>query len=274
MPFVKLSDQTRIWYDVVGSGPYLVLNHGYGSSHKNFKRLLPILSESFSCILWDQRGHGQSDMPIRETYEETRSIYTINQLARDCYELLCLLDIAESSKRNNLFIFGVSMGGMVSQVYALNHPETLKAMVLAATTSRTNQPISSVQKKGKIPLASDGRPLQVELGFTKKFLKNRPEFQNKEIREDFLVLGNNLIVMPENIFGNFNVEHKLSLLNFPILLIHGDRDEVMNLQSAIKLDQLLPHSELITLLDVHHNINKEAPDIVAKSAYDFFQKFI
>lgn len=88
MPFIKLSDGTHIWYEIEGSSPFLVLNHGYDLNHKNFKFFIPILSESFSCLLWYQRGHDRSDKPMRETYEEIKSRYM--QRSGKYYSKICI----------------------------------------------------------------------------------------------------------------------------------------------------------------------------------------
>ncbi|MFX1238586.1 MAG: alpha/beta fold hydrolase [Promethearchaeota archaeon] len=266
---ITLTDGTHIWYDLKGQGPLLVLNHGYGSSHKNFKYIVNTLSEKFTCLLWDQRGHGLSDSPIGETFEDTSKIYSVFQFAEDCFELLEKLNFIDNAEIGKFYMYGVSMGGMVSQIFALNHPDSLKAMILASTTSKTSQPISKTLKSGKIPLSLDGKQLNMELGFTKRFFKTYPEFSSTDISENYLILDNTLILMPENVFGGFNVETKLTSLNIPVMILHGEDDDVMNVKEGIRLGKLIPNSISYLFPNTKHDINKEAPEKIVKKIYEF-----
>src|SRR5260370_1688616 len=62
MPKIN-SDGVNIYYEVHGSGPPLLLTHGYSSTSGMWQGQIAALSEHHKLVLWDMRGHGQSDYP-------------------------------------------------------------------------------------------------------------------------------------------------------------------------------------------------------------------
>src|ERR1700712_3344538 len=56
-------DSVNIYYEVHGSGPPLLLTHGYSSTSAMWQGQVAALSKQHKLILWDMRGHGQSDYP-------------------------------------------------------------------------------------------------------------------------------------------------------------------------------------------------------------------
>src|SRR5882757_10251952 len=56
-------DGVNIHYEVHGSGPPLLLTHGYSSTSAMWQGQIEALSKQHKLVLWDMRGHGQSDYP-------------------------------------------------------------------------------------------------------------------------------------------------------------------------------------------------------------------
>ena len=56
-------DGVNIYYEVHGSGPPLILTHGYSSTSAMWQGQIAALSRHYKLVLWDMRGHGQSDYP-------------------------------------------------------------------------------------------------------------------------------------------------------------------------------------------------------------------
>jgi pimeloyl-ACP methyl ester carboxylesterase len=112
---LKVND-VRLYHEVRGSGPPLVLITGLGASLWLWEEQLPALAEHFTTIAFDNRGVGRSEAP--------EGPYTIVQMADDVAGLLDALGIERAH------VLGFSMGGFVAQEFALRHPHRL---VLAAT---------------------------------------------------------------------------------------------------------------------------------------------
>ena len=62
MPTIN-RDGVHIYYEVHGSGPPLLLTHGYSSTSGMWQGQIAALSKHHKLVLWDMRGHGQSDYP-------------------------------------------------------------------------------------------------------------------------------------------------------------------------------------------------------------------
>ena len=56
-------DGVKIHYEVHGDGPPLILTHGYSSTSAMWQGQIEALSKHHKLVLWDMRGHGQSDYP-------------------------------------------------------------------------------------------------------------------------------------------------------------------------------------------------------------------
>ena len=56
-------DGVNIHYEVHGSGPPVLLTHGYSSTAEMWQGQIAALSKHHKLVLWDMRGHGRSDYP-------------------------------------------------------------------------------------------------------------------------------------------------------------------------------------------------------------------
>ena len=64
-------DGVNIYYEVHGSGPVLLLTHGYSATAQMWKGNIEALSKKHMLVTWDMRGHGQSDYPADPSEEAT-----------------------------------------------------------------------------------------------------------------------------------------------------------------------------------------------------------
>lgn len=120
--FVRLSNGVRLAYVEAGrpDGPPLLLLHGFTDSSRIWTALLPYLSD-YRVLILDQRGHGASDAPA--------CCYSPSVLADDARLFLDALGIKRAS------VVGHSLGSMVGQVFAAEHPDRVDRLVLAASTA-------------------------------------------------------------------------------------------------------------------------------------------
>lgn len=105
-----------------GDRPVVVLSHPLATSMDIWGYQLPLLRSRFRVLLYDIRGHGRSVSPGDN--------YTLEALAEDVAQLLDYLDIRQAA------FVGLSIGGMIGQLFALEYPEKVSALVLCSTGSR------------------------------------------------------------------------------------------------------------------------------------------
>ncbi len=110
-----------IHFEVSGSGPAVLLTHGFTGSSADFAKLVEPLSKSYTVITWDLRGHGRSDSP------DDPSSYSVEISLRDMAALL------ERAGVERAALVGHSLGGYLSLAFHLAHPERVSALVLIGT---------------------------------------------------------------------------------------------------------------------------------------------
>jgi len=114
-------DGVKIYYKVHGEGPPLLLTHGYSSTSAMWHGQVDALAKDHTLILWDMRGHGQSDYPDDPAaYSEA---LTVGDMAS-------ILD-AVGAKR--AIIGGLSLGGYMSLAFYRAYPERARALLIIDT---------------------------------------------------------------------------------------------------------------------------------------------
>lgn len=121
MNSMTLPDGRNISWREAGSGPPLVLLHGWSMSSAVFGEAIAELAGRYRVLAPDLRGHGASSPGDQ---------YTLEALAGD---LLCWLDQLEAGPVN---LLGWSLGGQVSLQLVLGNPARFRKLVLVATTPR------------------------------------------------------------------------------------------------------------------------------------------
>lgn len=110
-----------IFYTVTGTGPALVLIHGFLESSTIWKELIPPLKKKYTILCMDLPGHGKSG--------NISEIHSMELMAEVLSELLAHLKITKSS------IVGHSMGGYVALAFAERYSEVVDTLVLLNSTS-------------------------------------------------------------------------------------------------------------------------------------------
>jgi pimeloyl-ACP methyl ester carboxylesterase len=114
-------DGVQVYYEVAGSGPALLLTHGFTASSHMFARNIPALAAHNTVITWDMRGHGRSDYPLDPAaYSPELSIG----------DMVAILDAVGVERA---VIAGHSLGGFLSLAFNVVHPERVAALLLIDT---------------------------------------------------------------------------------------------------------------------------------------------
>jgi pimeloyl-ACP methyl ester carboxylesterase len=114
-------DGVKIYYEVHGNGPPLILTHGYSSTSEMWKGQIEALSKHRKLVLWDMRGHGRSDYP------EDPNAYS---------EALTVADIAallDKVGANSAIVGGLSLGGYMSLAFYRAHQKRVRALLIIDT---------------------------------------------------------------------------------------------------------------------------------------------
>jgi haloacetate dehalogenase len=106
---------------VGGSGPPLLLLHGYPQSHAMWHKIAPRLAEHFTVVCSDLRGYGDSDKPASEV---DHSPYSKRAMAQDQVEVMQALGFERFA------LAGHDRGGRVAHRMARDHPERIERLAV------------------------------------------------------------------------------------------------------------------------------------------------
>jgi 3-oxoadipate enol-lactonase len=120
---ITTSDGVGLAVEVAGTGPGLLLVHGFGGAKEDFSDHVPALAREHTVVIFDHRGHGASDKPT------DRDAYSIDRLASD------ILEVADACGLDRFRLLGHSMGGMVGRQVPLRAPDRVEALIMMDTTA-------------------------------------------------------------------------------------------------------------------------------------------
>jgi pimeloyl-ACP methyl ester carboxylesterase len=114
-------DGVEIHYEIHGSGPPLLLTHGYSSTAEMWQGQIDALAKHHQLVLWDMRGHGRSDYPDdAAAYSEAATVG----------DMAALLDEVGAE---NAIVGGLSLGGYMSLAFYRAHPDRVRALLIIDT---------------------------------------------------------------------------------------------------------------------------------------------
>ena len=139
--FVESADHTRIAYDVVGSGPAIILLHGgFIQSRRSWHEAgyVERLNKEFTVISVDLRGHGESDRPSNpEGYAPERLIEDVRAVIKAC-------------NVNKFCLWGYSLGGTVGLQIASRMKEGSGAILVGVWFGKLFTPETTAEALGRI----------------------------------------------------------------------------------------------------------------------------
>ena len=114
-------DGVRLYYEDHGTGPAVLLTHGYGWSSQTWRGQVAAFKDRYRIIVWDMRGHGESDYP------DDPALYSRAHTVADMAALLDACGVDQA------VIGGLSLGGYSTLAFHIAHPERCKALLLIDT---------------------------------------------------------------------------------------------------------------------------------------------
>jgi 3-oxoadipate enol-lactonase len=210
-----------------------------------FRDVIPHYAETHRVIAVDLRGYGQSSKPA--------SGYTMQGFSDDLAAFWDALDLPPG------ILLGVSMGGFVAQLFALDHPEKLSGLVLASTSDgRLGAGIdfsdieSDFAERGWQAVSSDlitgAFPPGADPAIVRKLL-DRIGTWNETV-----ISGAIRSVL------DFRTTDRLSGITAPTLVMVGEGDHQLPVPLSEDMARRIPNSHLEVFPKVGHFMMVEAPD--------------
>jgi pimeloyl-ACP methyl ester carboxylesterase len=254
-----LYKNTKISYSDSGIGNTIVLLHGFLENKKMWSEYSNLLSEKNRVVAIDLLGHGESDC--------LGYIHKMEDNAGAVNEVLEHLNIEKAS------IVGHSMGGYVGLAFAELYPEKIQKLVLLNSTSKEDSAEKKLNRTRAIKAVKQNYVNFVSLAIANLFSENNRIRLAEEIEkvktEALKTPLQGIIASQEGMKIRKDREELLRKNLFPILLILGKKDPVLNYEES--LSQIEDTTvELVSFEDGHMSQieNKEALKAVL---LDFFE---
>ena len=265
MEKVTLDSGITLAYDVRGnpSGVPVVFVHGFASRATGYEPVVQLMEDRYYMLLVDHRGHGDSDKPLGETYEETRSLYTIQQIRDDLREAIEKIGFPKP-----FVLFGHSMGGMIALEFVLAYPELVTHLVLGSTlaTYYTDNMAELVRqfRSGEMKADEGTYRMMIDMQYTLPFKRAHPEFPIGELQDKLLVPPDVYIACIDNFVFHFDVRDRLGEIQQPTLVIVGNRDALIQWTNSEFLAEHIPNAKLVVIPKMNHVTIHETPEIMVK----------
>jgi 3-oxoadipate enol-lactonase len=246
-------DGLRLSILEAGTGEPIIFVHGVVTTSNIFPKYVAAYSPEFRGIAVDLRGYGDSEKPATG--------FTIDQFSKD------LIKLADALHIDKAVWVGVSMGGMILQRLALDHPDRVRALVLVSTTD------GAMILDDDIPTI--GAPRDYHDVSKNMIVESFPEDTPSKTYQPLLDrIGTwNATVIKEALtsMSQFNVHGRLSRITVPTLIMVGAKDGVAT-PSIAKGMQTQIHGAQLVEFDTGHFMMAEDPEKFRAVLGDFLKQ--
>ncbi len=211
--------QTRMYYEVYGEGPPVLLLHGWTQTSAFWHPFLPELSENFEVYVMDLRGHGRSG-----ALDER---FSIQSAAKDVTDMMDALGL------DKVRAVGLSFGGIILLENATQNPGRFKEMILIGSVYDFNGQDADNE-------SFDWKNLPEE--FRRQLLAAHTDGESQVAK----------LFDPELDYQVHLSAEQLGNIRSPVLVISGDQDTIAGPGTALELFRVLPNAQLWIVPDRGH----------------------
>lgn len=243
----------------------------------------PLVDSGFQVIRYDHRGTGLSDWIERW---DSNNPYSLGDMANDAIAVLNKLKIEK------VHVIGVSLGGMIAQTMAINHPERIMSLASLMSSGYIEDPnlegistdlvwelIKLHLKYGliktehnTIKMHISARQLLMGSSQTSLDLKkiSAQVLYNIRKRRGYNAKASEQHIAATSLSGSRY--SSLKQLHIPTIIIHGKSDPFIPFKHGIKCAQLIPNSDILLIEGMGHDIPKEFTSPILKAIIENIKK--
>jgi pimeloyl-ACP methyl ester carboxylesterase len=251
----KLDGSLKLHYlDWGGDGPPLVMLHGLSGHARTWDHTAAALRDRYRVFALDQRGHGDSDWAGE---------YGFALMTGDLLGFLDTLDLREVT------LMGLSMGGIVSFLFAASHPDRVSRLLVLdigpeiapagaqhiAATLAANDVFESEEEAFAQARAANPRP-------TDQALRHRVANNLRQRPDGKLTFKSDKAVRRPGAIQDHSTEELWAAwraVSCPVLLIRGNDSDVFSAETALRMLAENANASLAVVPDCGHSITLDNP---------------
>ena len=263
MPTLEVNG-VRLYYELHGPeiAPVLVLNNGLiMSAASSWVFQTAALSKDYRLLLYDCRGQGQSDHP--------EGAYSMELHADDLAALLEALDI------DRAHIAGISYGGEIAQVFALNYPQKTRSLILIDTVSEVDESLRLVIQSWVDCVEAENAVAffnaSVPWNFSPRWIEANAAVL-EDAKERYKLLDFPAVKRLCEAFFKVNYTSRLEEIDDPTCIMVGELDLIKGPRFAKIIHRAIPHAEYHLIKGAGHASCWEKPEEFNAIILDFLAK--
>lgn len=249
---------------VAGSGEPVLCISGFGCDAYNYEWIWPVLARRSNVVLLENRGMGLSQK-VTQSYE-------LEEMANDAVEAMLQLG------HPRFHVVGISMGGMISQLIAINHPERVTSLSLLCTTSAGDRfvPLPPLTPEMLKKAATIPEPQRTE--FTLRAITHPRTIEKSptlfaemvRLRREHGAPLDQLLLQKDAV-DRFLAGPAIPVekIACPTLVLHGDTDRFVAAENGRRLAALIPNATLQLVPESDHYFFLEKAEEVASHINEF-----
>jgi pimeloyl-ACP methyl ester carboxylesterase len=224
-----------------------------------------LADQGFYVIRYDNRDVGKST-----TYPSGESHYSTLDLAED------VLAVMNGHDLPSAHLVGMSLGGMLAQLVAIQHPERVNTITLIASgiwDDKSELPgidpavLAYHASAGNLDWENEEKVIDYMVGGWRILNGSRHQFDEKrtiQLAWAELKRANNLLSMFNHSYlkGGEELYGRSSEIKAPALIIHGTEDKVLPFQHALELQKTIPNATLLEIKGAGHEIHPLDWDLI------------
>jgi 3-oxoadipate enol-lactonase len=258
MPFA-INQGVRIYWEEAGSGPPLLLIMGLGYSHQMWHRTTPLVSKHFRTILVDNRGVGRSDVPPGP--------YPIATMASDAAAVLDAAGVESAD------VYGISMGGMIAQEFALQYPQRVRKLILGCTACGGPKVVRAEPEVNQVLMMRGNMTMDEGIEAAVPYIYDagtpRPRIdEDLAIRRATYPKPEAYAAQLQGILA-WESYSRLGQIKAPTLVIHGETDRLVPAGNGRLIAESIAGSKLVMIPHASHIYMTDQPEASHKAVLDF-----
>jgi 3-oxoadipate enol-lactonase len=257
MPFVE-NQGAKIYWDEQGQGPPVLLIMGLGYPSSLWHRTRPVLAQRYRTVAFDNRGVGRSDVPPGP--------YSIATMASDAAAVLDAAGVARAH------VFGISMGGMIAQEFALQYPARTRSLILGCTSSGGPSAVRAESKVADVLMArgmtlEQAREAILPYIYDAATPREKIE-QDVSLRQRWLPSPEGYMAQLQGILA-WEGYSRIAQITAPTLVIHGKSDALVPPGNGELIAKRIPGARLVLLEHASHLFLTDQTQAAHKEILEF-----
>ncbi len=253
--------------EVDGTGPPLLLLHGFTGSARSFDAILGRLRERHRTVAVDLLGHGRSDAP------DDPAAWSMERCVRD---LVRVLELAAGGRAH---VLGYSMGGRIALQLAVSHPERVTSLILVGASAGLADATARAERRHADATWAELLRRDGLAAFVERWTA-QPLFASEHARGSAhasRLRAERLANRPEGLARSLEglgtgaqrpLHGRLAALDRPVLLVAGERDAKFRALAA-DLAARLPRARTALVPGAGHAAHRECPERFLELATGF-----